>query len=300
MRTGANFARGSCRALKWMLVLGALSVLGSAQATAQPTVELKAKYDSATSRSVMVTMSEEVPVDLAVGENAQNLSADFALVGGNTGVTAIDGTPVPATAPGHVKPIAVDGIPSDRYPGRTTFTLRFSQAIGDLTEATTAVTEPAQLRLIVYTPAATRPIKATDDDAAFAEVTAADPLTPAQVPVIGPEQTSVLTLAFETGQKKTELQEVQDAGDGAGDGWPRVCRRPPARSARLSPTPSSTCPLGWSSSTGDYSPPPLLRLPLLPPPNAPAGRSRRDAAGQHRDVGHGLQRHGRRRYRETR
>ena len=40
MRTGAIFARGSCRALKWIVALGVLSVLGSAQeAVAQPTVE---------------------------------------------------------------------------------------------------------------------------------------------------------------------------------------------------------------------------------------------------------------------
>ena len=37
MRTGANFARGSCRALRWMVVLGVFSVLGSPQAVAQDT-----------------------------------------------------------------------------------------------------------------------------------------------------------------------------------------------------------------------------------------------------------------------
>ena len=201
MRTGANFARGSCRALKWMLVLGALSVLGSAQALAQATVE-EAKYDSATARSVSVTMSEEVWVDLiAVGENAQNLSDDFALVGGNTGVTAIDGTPNPTAAPGAVKPIAVDGIPSDRYPGTTTFTLRFSQVVGDLTKATTAVPEPTQLRL-VYAPDTGRPIKSTDDAAAVAEITATDPFASPQVPVIGPTQTSDLQLTLTPTQKK--------------------------------------------------------------------------------------------------
>ena len=35
MRTGAIFARGSCRALKWMALLGLVLALGSAQAAAQ-------------------------------------------------------------------------------------------------------------------------------------------------------------------------------------------------------------------------------------------------------------------------
>ena len=110
MRIGAIFARGSCRALKWMLVLGALSVLGSAQALAQATAVEVAKYPSPTSRNIVVTMTEEVWVALAIGENAQNLSGDFALIGGTTTATA-------ATDAAAVHPIAVDGIPSDRFPG---------------------------------------------------------------------------------------------------------------------------------------------------------------------------------------
>ena len=203
MRTGAIFARGSCRALKWMLVLGALSVLGSAQAAAQaPTVE-EAKYDSATSRSVTVTMSEEVWVALGVGENEQDLSGDFALVGGNTGALAL------ADA-GAVHPIAVDDIPSDRYPGTTTFTLRFAQAVSELTKATTAVAAPTQLRL-VYTPDTDRPIQATDDNTAFAAITAADPFASPQVPVIGPDDDSVLTLTL-TPAAKRALEEPRMRG----------------------------------------------------------------------------------------
>ena len=35
MRTGAIFARGSCRALKWMALVGVVFTLGASQAVAQ-------------------------------------------------------------------------------------------------------------------------------------------------------------------------------------------------------------------------------------------------------------------------
>ena len=179
MRIGAIFARGSCRALKWMVVLGALSVLGSAQATAQ-TVE-EARY-SATGRNVTVTMSSEVWVDLVgVGENAQNLSDDFALVGAGQTITDAQA----------VKPIAVDGIPSDRFPGRTTFTLRFDRVVADLAFTDTDG-NALQMMLVYPTAVTTRPIKGTVSDR---------PIEAVNVPVIGPEQHSVLTLDFEPGQK---------------------------------------------------------------------------------------------------
>ena len=38
MRTGAIFARGSCRALKWMALFGVVFALGAVQAAAQPTI----------------------------------------------------------------------------------------------------------------------------------------------------------------------------------------------------------------------------------------------------------------------
>ena len=39
MRTGAIFARGSCRALKWMALVGMVLALGAGQAAAQITVD---------------------------------------------------------------------------------------------------------------------------------------------------------------------------------------------------------------------------------------------------------------------
>ena len=40
MRTGAIFARGSCRALKWMALFGVVFALGAGQAAAQATYKL--------------------------------------------------------------------------------------------------------------------------------------------------------------------------------------------------------------------------------------------------------------------
>ena len=92
MRTGAIFARGSCRALKWMAVLGVLSLLGSVQVAAQaPTVE-SATYATNT---VTVTMSSAVRVssgtatDLAFGA--------FAIAGNATTAHAVDATNAGAT-----------------------------------------------------------------------------------------------------------------------------------------------------------------------------------------------------------
>ena len=209
---------------------GALSV-GESSGDRQTVDE--ASYPSATSRSVTVTMSAEVWVDLAVGENAQNLSADFALIGGTTGADSL-------THADAVHPIAVDGIPSDRYPGTATFTLRFDQAVAGLASTTT------QLAL-VYTAATGREIKATAGDAATVTIAATG------VPVIGPGQTSTLVLTLSAAAKRALEAPKMRGKELAGAAYattsdpyrPSFCRRPPARSAPLSPIPSSTCPLGW-------------------------------------------------------
>ena len=191
MRTGANFARGSCRALKWMLVLGALSVLGSAQALAQATAVEEARYPSTTSRNINVTMTEDVWLNLDAGENRQELAGDFALIGGTTGATA-------AADADAVHPIAVDGIPLVRYPGATGFTLRFDQVVSGLADPD----DPLQL---VYSPTDARDISGTDDGAA---------LTTFTVPVIGPEETSDLQLTFTgtTGTAKSMIEVPKKRG----------------------------------------------------------------------------------------
>ena len=246
MRTGAIFARGSCRALQWMLVLGALSVLGSSQATAQAVD--KAQYPSTTSRNVEITMSGEVWVDLAVGENAQSLSGDFALVGGNTGTTAL----ADAAA---VHPIAVDGIPSDRYPGTIEFTLRFAQVIGDLTKPTAAVTTPTQLRL-VYTAVPGRQIKGTVNDTA---ITIASP----GAPVISPTQTSDLRLTL-TRIKTNELETPMMRGK-------TLAPAPTAAQLPVLKLPAATGPVGATLTYSVINLPPGLASTTDAGASPPAG-----------------------------
>ena len=168
MRIGAIFARGSCRALKWMLVLGALSVLGSAQAVAQaPEIE-KAEYDSASSRFITVTTN--VPVYLDEG-TLQALAADFALSGGD--ITGSRG------------PIEVmKDLPTTSVPGSTTFSLRFASTIGTLRGTGTGGL------MLEYTAGAGRTIlRSGDTNSANAMVDTATP-----IPVMGPGDDTELTL----------------------------------------------------------------------------------------------------------
>ena len=75
MRTGAIFARGSCRALKWMAVLGVLVALGSSQISAQTLSPLYMDHvtsnyhavvdDDGTDSRVLIPMSAGVQVTAA-------------------------------------------------------------------------------------------------------------------------------------------------------------------------------------------------------------------------------------------
>ena len=81
MRTGAIFARGSCRALKWMALFGVVFVLGAGSAFAQdvaPPTFTSAAFEPGTNK-VTVTMSEDVYGSPAL--------ADFTF-GGGTGPLA--------------------------------------------------------------------------------------------------------------------------------------------------------------------------------------------------------------------
>ena len=68
MRTGAIFARGSCRALKWMALVGVVFVLGAASAVAQPgdvtdarvTINVGESVDTGRSATVTVTVTGEL------------------------------------------------------------------------------------------------------------------------------------------------------------------------------------------------------------------------------------------------
>ena len=92
MRTGAIFARGSCRALKWVAVMAAFAMLGSTQAAGQAAAP---EFESAVfngTTTVMVTMSEPV---YAGG----TLAASVFAIGGNAGTAhTVPTTPGAASA----------------------------------------------------------------------------------------------------------------------------------------------------------------------------------------------------------
>ena len=60
MRTGAIFARGSCRALKWMALFGVVFALGAAQAAAQVTVTTPKTVDEA--GRITISVSAKISV----------------------------------------------------------------------------------------------------------------------------------------------------------------------------------------------------------------------------------------------
>ena len=122
MRTGAIFARGSCRALKWMALLGVVFVLGAAQAAAQIKVETPKTVDEAGRLTISVTAEIKVgpthttATDFTVTptikpRTAVDSGADTALTAAEAaaGLTVADAqdydNPVPAvltfTAPAH-------------------------------------------------------------------------------------------------------------------------------------------------------------------------------------------------------
>ena len=182
MRTGAIFARGSCRALKWMLVLGAFSVLGSAQATAQPTIQM-AEYASNNTR--VITVTTNVPVYLDEG-TLQALAADFTLSGG--AITGSQG------------PLEVVRLPITSVPGSTTFDLRFASTIAALRgPGTTGLT-------LAYSADAGRTIlQSGTTTPAMASTT--DP----HIAVTGPDDDTELTLEIPAATKMA-LQEILRVG----------------------------------------------------------------------------------------
>ena len=69
MRTGAIFARGSCRALAWVLALGAVAVLSTGEAAAQAPVLSKgalALDEGASDSTIMLTIDDDSEQDVVV------------------------------------------------------------------------------------------------------------------------------------------------------------------------------------------------------------------------------------------
>ena len=71
MRTGAIFARGSCRALKWMALFGVVFALGASEAAAQLTIEVPDEVAETADAAIEVTAAvsiaaEAIAVDVVV------------------------------------------------------------------------------------------------------------------------------------------------------------------------------------------------------------------------------------------
>ena len=69
MRIGAIFARGSCRALKWMALFGVVFALGAAQAAAQVTVKTPETVDEAGRLTLSISAKIEVPTTVTDAGN---------------------------------------------------------------------------------------------------------------------------------------------------------------------------------------------------------------------------------------
>ncbi len=67
MRTGAIFARGSCRALKWMALLGMVLALGAGQAAAQITVDGPDELTEGVAATFEVEFDLELPASTTAG-----------------------------------------------------------------------------------------------------------------------------------------------------------------------------------------------------------------------------------------
>ena len=83
MRTGANFARGSCRALKWMAMFGVVFALGAGQAFAQAKAPTLTVTTSGTvtegANRVPVVVRLQVPAVAAGETRSQNVAVTLTL-----------------------------------------------------------------------------------------------------------------------------------------------------------------------------------------------------------------------------
>ena len=128
MRTGAIFARGSCRALAWLLALGAATVLSVGEAAAQTvdvvvpdklvltpstvevdegasesfTVQLKTKVVEVTATNAAARTDNAVEVTVTLARAATNDGANFIVAGIDTDNPTGAGTPVPIEAGGAI------------------------------------------------------------------------------------------------------------------------------------------------------------------------------------------------------
>ena len=181
MRTGAIFARGSCRALKWVALLGVVYALGAGQAAAQVTVTGPAmdtvmeggiaEYDVAvkgfipttgSAGTVTVTLATPTPdsdatvagepSDLSVGNSVLTFTADVPAA--KTGATAA--APFSATGTIRVRTVDDDDAEDEK------FTLAFTA--GDVAGLQVSASDPTAIALVTTGEKAAPTALTIDDD----------------------------------------------------------------------------------------------------------------------------------------
>ena len=92
MRTGAIFARGSCRALKWMALVGMVFAMGVAQAVAQVTITTPKSVDEAGRLTISVSAAISVGPGLSTGPATITVATSVAVRtdDGTVGITLTD------------------------------------------------------------------------------------------------------------------------------------------------------------------------------------------------------------------
>ena len=97
MRTGLSFARGSCRALKWMALFGVVFAVGAGSASAQVTISDPKTVDEGESLAFNVTVRYSQGVGVATanvvvaGAGAAGASSAISNIGRVNGLTAAEG-----------------------------------------------------------------------------------------------------------------------------------------------------------------------------------------------------------------
>ena len=113
MRTGANFARGSCRALNWMALVGMVFVLGAEQAAAQAPAIATATFEGAI-----------VTVTLGTDEEAYRVGTDFEFT-----VSSVATTPTGASDPTVISRTSTTDLSTDKTTGKMEFKVTFPRML---------------------------------------------------------------------------------------------------------------------------------------------------------------------------
>ena len=114
MRTGAIFARGSCRALKWMALFGVVFALGAGSAAAQVSIEAPETVDEA--GRLRVTVTAKVDVAAATAATTLTVSATAATQPATGGIVDQGKLLTEAEAGDYDTPVAVEiSVPANSH-----------------------------------------------------------------------------------------------------------------------------------------------------------------------------------------